>query len=581
MGSTKGRSIGWREGLACTILPVLIEVVAGLTLSDWRDFGRYSDPDSLMRLVRLRDIVALHRPIGVLANDASGHGTILHWSHLLDSFLLLLATPFGLFMQPDAAQRLAGLLFGGLSVAAMGFACTWAVAPFADRKWRWIAPLAAITAPVILSYSRIGVVHHHTLTIVVGVMSWGWTARIIAGQWGGIALGAWAAMGVWLTPEALPLSVLAFGALYVVWVERGGAGIAASMRAAGATMLFLTTAAWLVDPPNAGHRAVELDRLSIAFVALAGVFAAMASAIVVIEHRTRRRLSRLVWSLLVGLVLGWVWLTCFPEVLAGTDSLMGDTEWHVFFDHITEMQPVSNWHDGAEYLLTGVLGLLALVWLAIRYRSVVLGYAIFGLAVLVGFAALHIRFGPYPSVAAALLAPVVLTRIRGRWAAFCPPAAMVVLAVPLLVWIGDAYAKARSAADAPSCDVEALTPILAPFGNAVVLSNVNDTPTLLYRTHLRTVGSLYHRNPAAFMRLWRAWRSRPGTAWSDEHPTPEVDATEATLLIFCPTQKRSIFVRDLPADTLADWLNWGQIPRWLHEVARDPASGNIVYRIDR
>jgi hypothetical protein len=581
MISTNGRSVGWREGLTCAILPVLIEVLADLTLSDWRNFGRFSDPDTLMRLVRLRDIVASHRPIGFVANDASGHGTMLHWSHLLDSFLLLLASPLQLFMPADAAQRLAGLLFGGCSTAAMGFACAWAVAPFADRKWRWIAPLAATLAPVTLYYGHVGVVHHHTLTIVVGVMSWGWAARIIAGQRGGVALGAWAAFGVWLTPEALPLSVLAFGALYVVWVEQAGAALSASMRAAGATMMVLTTVAWLVDPPSAGHRAVELDRLSIVFVALAAVFAMVASGVVIIEHRTRQRRWRLGWSLLFGLILGAAWVMRFPEVLAGPDTIMNDTEWHAFFDRIAEMQPVHDWYDGAEYLLPGLLGLLTLIWLTIRYKSVVLAYAAFGLTILVALASLHIRFSPYPSVAAALLAPIALTRIRGRWAAFCPPTAMVLLTVPLLMWIAHAYAEARSTADAPSCDVEGLTPILAPFGNAVVLANVNDSPALLYRTRLKTVGSLYHRNPAAFMRLWRAWRSRPGTAWSDERPTPEVDATEATLLIFCPTQKRSLFVRDLPADTLADWLTWGQIPRWLHEVARDPASGNIVYRIDR
>jgi len=581
MGSTKSRSIGWRESLICAILPVLAESVAGLTLSDWRDFGRYSDPDSLMRLVRLRDIVSANRPLSVVANDASGHGTVLHWSHLIDSFLLFLAAPLGLFMPADAAQRFAGLLFGGLSLAAMGFACAWAVAPFADRKWRWIAPCAAIVAPAILNYGRIGVVHHHTLLLVVGVMSWGWAARIMIGQWGGIPLGAWAAMGLWLTPEALPLSVLAFGALYVAWVQRGGAAISASMRAAGATMLILTVAAWFVDPPSAGHRAAELDRLSIVFVALAALFAMTGGAIVAIEYRTHCWRSRLGWSLLVAVVLGAAWSICFPEVLAGSESLMGGTEWRAFFDNITEMQPVRDWYGRAEYLLPGLLGLLTLLWLTIRYRSVVLAYAAFSLAVLVGLAALHNRFSVYPCAAAALLTPVVLTTIHGRWAVFCRAAAIASMIVPCVVWIGHAYTEARLAQGSPSCDVEGLTPMLAPFGNAVVLANVNDTPALLYGTHLRTVGSLYHRNSAAFMRLWRAWRSSPGTAWSDEKPTPEVDATEATLLIFCPTRNRSIFVRDLPADTLADWLNWGQIPRWLHEVARDPASGNIVYRIDR
>ena len=83
------------------------------------------------------------------------------------------------------------------------------------------------------------------------------------------------------------------------------------------------------------------------------------------------------------------------------------------------------------------------------------------------------------------------------------------------------------------------------------------------------------------MRLRAAWRSKPSTGWYDEQPPPEVLATEATLAIACPRTKRSPLVQDAMSETLDDWLNWGQVPRWLKEVARDPASGNIVYRIVR
>jgi hypothetical protein len=108
----------------------------------------------------------------------------------------------------------------------------------------------------------------------------------------------------------------------------------------------------------------------------------------------------------------------------------------------------------------------------------------------------------------------------------------------------------------------------------VVLANPNDTPELLYRTHVLTVGSLYHRNIAAFMRLRTAWRSLP----SDTVPDA-VRATAAALVLFCPSSARSMLVADLPSVTLLDRMNQGHIPFWLHRLEADPHSGYVLYEV--
>ena len=207
-----------------------------------------------------------------------------------------------------------------------------------------------------------------------------------------------------------------------------------------------------------------------------------------------------------------------------------------------------------------------------------LAYAFVGMAVLIVFSAMHVRFAPYPEVATAILVPAVLDRVRRQWPVARIGIVVLILVVPLA---GFAIEAAKQVQTGPSCEIGGMSDTLAQFGDAVMLADVNITPELLYRTKLKTVGSLYSFNPRAFLRLWAAWRSRPGTAWTDAAPPLQVLATEATLLMFCPTPGRSPMIADLPEGTLMDWLNWGQIPRWLHEVARDPESGNIVYRIDR
>jgi hypothetical protein len=142
----------------------------------------------------------------------------------------------------------------------------------------------------------------------------------------------------------------------------------------------------------------------------------------------------------------------------------------------------------------------------------------------------------------------------------------------------DDWAVPPTLPGAPDCGVGGLGRFLAPYAGKVVLTNVNDVPELLYRTGILTVGSLYHRNAAGFMRLRAAWRSMP----SDREPDA-VRATGAVLVLVCPrpgTGSRWALVRDLPPQTLLDRLERGEVPPWLTEVAREPASGHVLYAVN-
>ena len=81
---------------------------------------------------------------------------------------------------------------------------------------------------------------------------------------------------------------------------------------------------------------------------------------------------------------------------------------------------------------------------------------------------------------------------------------------------------------------------------------------------------------AGFLRLRAAWRSEPSAT-----VPAAVAATDAALVLFCPTAERSPLVRDLPRDTLLDRLNQDDVPAWLRLVATDAESGNRLYRVVR
>jgi hypothetical protein len=203
-------------------------------------------------------------------------------------------------------------------------------------------------------------------------------------------------------------------------------------------------------------------------------------------------------------------------------------------------------------------------------------------AVLAGsaLAAHNLRFAAYPEVAAAMILPIALSmisrstmsqslqsasRLATILAFIGAPAAYTMLATP---------APAETAARTPSatCGIDGAATLLRAYPGQVVLAGVNDTPDLLYRTRVLTVGSLYHRSPANFMRLRAAWRSLPGSA-----PSAAFQDTHARLVLACPGAPRSALLDGLPPTTLLDQIDADKPPPWLDLVGT--AKGFKLYAV--
>jgi hypothetical protein len=247
---------------------------------------------------------------------------------------------------------------------------------------------------------------------------------------------------------------------------------------------------------------------------------------------------------------------------------------------IAEMLPVHSIAEAMEYLLTGLISTLALAWFSISRRSLLLGYAALCGCIMLVFGAMHVRFTAYPSALAAAMLPILIARCSAYLADW-PESSQALVRVGLMAGfvllpcgVALSQAKADTGAAAPSCSLDDSAALLADHAGQIVMTNPSITPELLYRTHVLTVGSLYHRNVAAFMRLRAAWRSGP----SDTVPVA-VRTTGASLVLFCPSPARSLLVADLPPDTLLDRLNQGHVPPWLHKLSEDPRSGNVLYEV--
>ena len=557
-----------------------LAVLASLS-SPGLQHGMLINADTAMRLLRLRDSLAAGLPLHTIMRDSSGQGPVLHWSHLLDAVILLVAAPTAAISGWNAGLQSAALILGPLTIGLLALSIAWAILPIAQSGTRlgqpslgpvWMVALPIGLAPSIVQYGVAAVVHHHVLLAASGAWVAGWAIRAIqgGGARAGLGVGFSAAIGLWLSPEALTLGLMAIGGVWVAWVARPNLPLARSVGSAGLGLLGATVGAWLIDPPATGYGAAEPDRLSLMFVWLA-IGAAFASCLALTPRSPR------VIALAGGLVAASAWLIAYPQILRGTSGLMTPMEASVFFDGILEMEPVASLATAVVYLGSGAMAVLFIGWAAYHKRSTVILYAAACALVLVVLGARHVRFASYPATLAAALLPVAIATVMrsslsNQGVALARIGIIgVVLAVPPIAGYALAAMDPASVPSDPSglttasCSLDEAAGLVEPLGAAVVLAPVNEGPFLLWRSQIRTVGTLYHRGIDGFMRLHTAW-------FDPADPRGAVKATGADYVLFCPQPGLAG-----PAGSLLTQLNKHQPPPWL--IYAGAGGGYVLYRV--
>jgi hypothetical protein len=269
------------------------------------------------------------------------------------------------------------------------------------------------------------------------------------------------------------------------------------------------------------------------------------------------------------------WAALFPAVLHGPDGLMDAASAQAFFGEIIEMQSIHDFSLAMAFLLPGTIAVVYAAIRAIRTRSLVWGYgAVVGLAC-IALGQWHIRFAMYPACLAAALLPIVLTDAsRISRPAVRPIARIAAWLVFVFLPLVPGRIISHPAAEGRVCRVADAVSLLAPYAGEIVLSSPDDVPELLYRTQIKTVGSFYHTNVSAFLRLRAAWRSLPSST------EPEaVRETGANFILVCPGAPTLRFVDEPHGDTLWQRLGAGKVPPWLEESARGPGGAPVLYRV--
>ena len=537
-----------------------------------------SDTDGYMRFVRVSELRTGHaawfESFESRSNAPFGHS--MHWTRPLDVVLITLSTALQPFLElPDALYG-AAVMVGPLLFGILGAVVAWAAVPLVGRVGGLVAGLGVVLQPGLASYGGAGRVDHHGLIFVVAAVLVGLMIRLALTPRRelAVALGATAAVGVWVSTEFLLLAGLALLIACVGWVARG-APVSAAARTAGGAWLIGLGVALVVERGWVGIEVPELDRISWVHL-LVGLLTA-AFWVAAARWGADRPVRRMAQGVVAG-VAGLVVLALLePGFLSGPFGDVPAELWEGWLGGVAELQPLWPIGSGFErslYLLSApVLGIGLAVLAARRQSHPAVWWAIAAvIAVTTGLALSQLRFSTYPQLLATLpwawLAATLVARTgatASAWASLSRVGAMLVgvggFLVPVLAVEMVSGDEGPSTLAASECRVDSIVELARQEDVPIVLAHIDYGPEILYRSDARVVAAPYHRNVEGILdarRFMLAGESEAARIASDR----EID-----LVFVCPSRDRGYLgsAADEP-ESMYSLLVSGVRPGWLQPL---------------
>lgn len=576
-----------RVALAWLVIAVLLLITNAVAIAE----RRFPDPDDILRLVQVRDLLAgqgwfdLHQH----RVDSLHGGVPMHWSRLVDlplAALILLLRP--LLGQPFAemvALVAVPLLTLGCALVLVG-RIAWRLF---DREVSGLACLAMALSVPVVSQLRPMRIDHHGWQIVLALLAInGLMARSprIGGWITGLALSAWLMISI----EGLPLAALIAGIAALRWL-RGAGNPARDDRAwlvnlmlglaAGSIALFLATRG--------------LDDLANHCDAISPVHLAMFAwgALVIAALKSGRSLA---WTLAGFAVAAGGALAILayaaPQCASGAFVELDPVVRHFWYDNVGEGLPV--WRqplaDMLQIVVPPVFAIAASARLAMRSRDWGRNWWVDYTALLCGALAIALFVARAGAVAGALSAVPLgwqisqwlhsarqQRRVGSKVAAMACVALALLPAMPLTFYTMVAPAHAGTSLPQGStrvsdCRLDRAAQVLAKLPRGDMLVPLDIGSSLLLDTPHSVVATGHHRGGRAMREVVDAF-------------TGSAEAAKVTVLRrgidyvgFCPgLDEPGMYYRTAPRGFAAQ-LRDGHAPAWLTPV---PMSQGVDFKVWR
>ena len=317
----------------------LLVIAIDLVVRNWASTGEtFGDTDDAMRLLQVRDFLHghgwfdLHEP---RLGPPIGYDS--HWSRLIDAGLAGLFLMFHAFTDTASAERLMRVVWPMLwlvpTILGM-LAIAWRLA---GRDAAIVGLLLAVVGLPAFQQFLPGRIDHHNVQISLAVLVLAATVWSDRRPWAATAAGALTGLALAIGLENLVFVALcgaAFALRYIV--DRAAAG---ALVRYGATLAVGAAAAFLVSvpPDHWGHTVCDTIAINWAAPAIA------AGGLLALAAWRLREPSIWVRGAVVAAVAAVaaaIFVAIEPRCLGGPYAMMDPALRRIWFDHVSEMQPL-------------------------------------------------------------------------------------------------------------------------------------------------------------------------------------------------------------------------------------------------
>ena len=564
------------------LLVAMVLLVSAGNILAWR----YPDPDDILRLVQVRDLLA-----GQGWFDPGQHridplrDVPMHWSRLVDLPLVLVIGALTPLVGQAAAEAFAVIAVPLLTLGvAMAFTGLVAVRMLGRETGGWAVLLAGTMPLLIHQFQPLRIDHHGWQIACLAVAFWGLSRS--DRRLGPIVAGLAMAWGLTISIEMLPLAGLVGAILALRWLraaERAALAHYMQALAGGLLALFLATRGW----PGAQ---AFCDAVGPAHL---GFFCVTALGTTILRHV--RPLSTAGTIVALGAVaaaglacFGWASPTCLGTPFGTLDPVVRDF-WYV---NVSEGRPI--WEQDAVILIPFaqiVIGfvLAALLWSRapeetrgawLEFLLLFAGTLLLGVLVVrsLAFASL------LATIPFAWLLGAALARLRtggALWSRVAVSLATMLLIIPAAPFaVAKAVDPVRVSAAEPgeiamsSCDLEASARRLRALPQGTVFAPLDIGPSILLETGHGVIATGHHRADKAMRDVIGAFVS------GDPFSRLIVEAYGADYLVMCTDLiEPSIYAGSGGEGSLAARLIAGNAPDWLEPVETGGPDTFRVWRV--
>jgi len=576
-----------RVGIAWAIVSALLIAINWSAIVSLR----FPDPDDVMRLIQVRDLLAGQSWFDVTQTrvDAANGGVAMHWSRLVDVPLALVILVLAPFVGQAAAEMTAVVIVPLITLGAvmlLSARVAWRL--LGDEEATLTSLVIAISIPVLFQFAPLRIDHHGwQMVCALGAIN-GMMAR--SPSLGGAIIGASLATWLSISIEGLPLAAIIFAVLALRWIKTRAGAI---WLVSAIQSLALVSAALFVLTRGIGDFATYCDAISPLHIAMF----AWGAVTLTLFHRFEpipRGLAVFGMGIAGGGAMAMM-LVAAPQCASGggfaqVDPLVAE----YWLANILEGRPM--WEQvlaiALQYLVAPLIGIYASLDLARRSDDGLRRFWI-DYAIILGAAfAVSIFVARTGAVACVLAAPPLAWQLR-RWlkairhiespaprmAAMLGVACALLPAIPamLLTSAMPARASLGGAADIPirvaDCRVQDAAATLAGLRAGEIYAPLDIAPELLLVSDHSVIATGHHRGDASMRVLIE---TAIGTTQDARRALSERGSAYVAL---CPTLGEARTYARMSPDGFVAQLVADEAPGWLDPIPLADGNGLKLWRI--